>query len=185
MMQARTRRVAKLSLILAAAVALLPQSLFAQGAMTNGLIHSASISAGHEVDTWTFVAAQHDAISITIGEVLPAGPDPGFYPWIRLVNPNGVQIGSSLGALAAQIDTSAPLSGTYTVLVASGDAAGIGQAAYRLTLAKTPGAFEVSAGDEGGAMTNGADHLGTIYPGDLDQWSFQANQNDLIALSVG
>ena len=153
--------------------------------MTNGSIHSASISAPHEVDTWTFTAAQNDAISLTIGEVLPNGPDPGFYPWIRLLNPNGVQIGSNFGVLAAQIDLKAPLGGTYTVLVASGDAAGTGQGAYRLTLAQAPGAFEVSAGDEGGPMTNGADHLGTIYVGDLDQWSFQANQNDLIALSVG
>src|SRR5439155_829636 len=33
-------------------------------------------------------------------------------------------------------------------------------------------------------MTNGATHAGTIYLGDLDQWSFTATQGDYIALSI-
>src|SRR5207247_395806 len=56
---------------------------------------------------------------------------------------------------------------------------------YLLTLAKGPGAFATSAGDEGGDLTNGATHAGTIYLGDLDQWSFTATQGDYIALSMG
>src|SRR5437667_1762199 len=56
---------------------------------------------------------------------------------------------------------------------------------YLLTLAKGPGAFATSAGDEGGALTNGATQAGTIYLGDLDQWSFTATQGDYIALSMG
>src|SRR2546430_12660239 len=42
---------------------------------------------------------------------------------------------------------------------------------YLLTLAKGPGTFATSPGDEGGDLTNGATHAGTIYLGDLDQWS--------------
>src|SRR5206468_9213255 len=56
---------------------------------------------------------------------------------------------------------------------------------YLLTLAKGPGAFVTSAGDEGGDLTNGATQAGTIYLGDLDQWSFTATQGDYIALSMG
>ena len=34
-------------------------------------------------------------------------------------------------------------------------------------------------------MTNGAIQSGDIRVGDLDQWSFQAAQNDFISLSIG
>src|SRR5439155_1466526 len=54
-----------------------------------------------------------------------------------------------------------------------------------LTLAKGPGTFATSAGDEGGAVPNGATQAGTILLGDLDEWSFTATQGDYIALSMG
>ena len=109
-----------------------------------------------------FTASQNDFISLSIGEVLPGGPDPGFVPWIRLQNPMGVQIGSNSGALVGQINVTAPLTGTYTVLVASNDSFNDATGSYRLTLAKAPGTFVVPAGDQGGAMTNGANHPGHI-----------------------
>ena len=55
---------------------------------------------------------------------------------------------------------------------------------YLLTLAKGPGAFDISAGDEGGPMTDGVSHAGTIYLGDLDQWSFTATPGQVITLSM-
>ena len=55
---------------------------------------------------------------------------------------------------------------------------------YRLTLAQTPGAFVVPAGDEGGALTTGVNHEGTIHVGDLDQWTFTAAVGETIALSL-
>jgi Viral BACON domain len=174
-----------LAACLFAAFVAVPNAALAQGAMTNGEIHSAAISSPGEVDTWTFTASQNDHISLSIGEVLPGGPDPGFVPWIRLQNPMGVQIGSNSGALVGQISVTAPLSGTYTVLVASNDAFNDATGSYRLTLAKVPGAFVVPAGDQGGPMTNGQDHQGSIYVGDLDMWSFSANQNDHLSLSIG
>src|SRR5207302_1899706 len=55
-------------------------------------------------------------------------------PWIRLRSPDGAQLGSSFGTLAAYINvSSAPLTGTYTVLVATGDAGGTGTGTYRIT----------------------------------------------------
>ena len=106
--------------------------------------------------------SQNDYIALSIGEV---GSDAGFNPWIRLRNPNGVEIGSAAGASSRQINVTASLSGTYTVLVASGDTGNDGVGSYRLTLAQAPGAFVVAGGDEGGPMTNGADHQGSLYVG--------------------
>jgi hypothetical protein len=53
-----------------------------------------------------------------------------------------------------------------------------------LTLAKGPGTVVVSAGDEGGPMTDGVNYAGTISLGDLDMWSFTATQGQIITLSM-
>jgi alpha/beta superfamily hydrolase len=152
------------------------------GPMTNGANHTGSIHLG-DLDQWTFQASAGDAISLAIGELTDNN---NFTPWIRLRSPSGAQLGSDFGTLAAYINVgSAPLTGTYTVVVATGDAAGTGTGTYQLTLAKSPGAFVVPAGDEGGPMTNGANHTGTIHLGDLDQWTFQANAGDAISLAIG
>jgi hypothetical protein len=156
--------------------------VLAQGSLVNGENHSGSIAVLGELDEWTFTAAQGDAISLNIGEVFTSEVDPGFNPWIRLRDPNGTQLDTAQGPLTARIDITAPLSGTYTVVVASFTVA---TGSYRLTLAHTPGAFVVPAGDEGGAMTNGANHAGVIHLGDLDQWTFTAAQGDAISVSIG
>src|SRR3989442_121130 len=121
-----------------------------------------------------------------MGEVAPVSA--GFRPWIRLVSPTGVLLAtSSAGASAVQVATNAPTTGTYTVIVGTNDGFGRNEdtGGYLLTLAKGPGAFATSTGDEGGDLTNGATHAGAIYLGDLDQWSFTATQGDYIALSMG
>src|SRR5947207_2098244 len=118
-----------------------------------------------------------------MGEVAPATA--GFQPWIRLVSPTGVLLGNGIGTSAVQIAATAPTSGTYTVIVGTNDgtvsARNNDTGSYLLTLAKGPGVFATSAGDEGGDLTNGATQAGTIYLGDLDQWSFTATQGDYIA----
>src|SRR5439155_258304 len=81
----------------------------------------------------------------------------------------------------------APTTGTYTVIVGTNDGFGRNEDTMSnvLTLTKGTGAFATSTGDEGGPLTNGATQAGTIYLGDLDQWSFTATQGDYIALSMG
>src|SRR5437667_155082 len=120
-----------------------------------------------------------------MGEVAPVSA--GFRPWIRLVSPTGVLLeNSSEGASAVQVATNATTTGTYTGIVGTNDGFGRNEdtGGYLLTLAKGPGAFAPSAGDEGGALTNGATHAGAIYLGDLDQWSFTATQGDYLAPSI-
>src|SRR5439155_308162 len=103
--------------------------------------------------------------------------------------PTGVLLGNSAtGQGAGNVAATAPTSGTYTVIVGSNSGAtGFfdGTGSYLLTLAQGPGAVEVSAGDEGGPMTDGATNAGTIYLGDLDTWTFTATQGDYFSLSMG
>jgi len=156
------------------------------GAMTNGANHTGSIYVG-DLDAWTFTAALGDYITLAVGEVPPAEIDPNFVPWIRLIGPTGTVILSAQGALAAQIATAAPLSGTYTVLVSDSAISREPShtADYVLTMVKTNAALTVPNGDEGGPMTNGANHAGVITVGDLDGWTFTAAKDDYITLSVG
>src|SRR5439155_708170 len=79
-------------------------------------------------------------------------------------------------------------SGTFLVVAGSlygitGDLGGSG--AYRLTLAKTGSAVEVTAGDEGGPLANGAMQTGTIDVGDLDVWTITADAGESIVVRMG
>src|SRR5438046_3507563 len=109
-----------------------------------------------------------------MGEVAPVSG--GFQPWIRLVSPTGVLLGNGIGASAVQIAVTAPTTGTYTVIVGTNDGFGRNNdtGSYLLTLAKWPGAFAPSTGEEGDTFTNRSPPAGAIYLGDLDKWSFTA-----------
>src|SRR5205814_1708826 len=156
------------------------------GDLSNKTTHAGTIYLG-DLDQWSFTATQGDYIALSIGEVAPATA--GFLPWFLLVSPTGVRLLHSFPTRALPISATAPTSGTYTVIVGTNDgtvsARNNDTGSYLLTLAKGPGVFATSAGDEGGDLTNGATHAGTIYLGDLDHWSFTATQGDYIALSMG
>ena len=151
--------------------------------MTAGLNHPGRIVLG-DLDPWTFTANKDDAILLNIGEPIAGEVDPGFFPWIRLFGPDGKLLESQSGARAAQITETAPLTGTYTVVVTSAFA-NIAEGQYLLTLVKAPGTFEVPIGDAGGPITAGDNHPGVIAIGDLDPWTFTANRNDAIVLRIG
>lgn len=175
------------SSLLAAIVATPPGVAFAQSALSNGANHVAVLQIGG-LDSWTFTATKNDGITVSLGKVPGSGPDPIFFPWIRLKGPDGSLLGQDLAGFGSQnsvqIDSRAPLSGTYTVLVANNATNQVSPASYVLTLAKTPGPYIVSAGDEGGPLTNGA-HSGVLGVGDLDAWTIQAAVNDSIVVSLG
>jgi hypothetical protein len=176
-----------LSSILAAIVAVFPQPALAQSALSNGGNHVAVLQVGG-LDAWTFTATKNDGIAVSLGKVPTVGPDPSFYPWIRLKGPDGQLLtydaASRDSQNSVQVDSRAPLTGTYTVLVANNANNQLSPASYVLTLAKTPGPYTVSAGDEGGPLTNGA-HPGVLGVGDLDAWTIQAAINDSIVVSLG
>jgi uncharacterized phage protein gp47/JayE len=171
------------------ALALSQNVALAQTPMTNGATQTGVILVGG-LDTWTFQATLNDSVTLRIGEVLGTGADPRFVPRIRLHGPDGASLGDTLFTAqpaAAELDLlRAPLSGTYTVLISNSTTiVQTGPATYELTLARTPGPYTISAGDEGGPLTNGATHPGVMAVGDLDTWTFQANLNDSITLRIG
>jgi hypothetical protein len=152
------------------------------GPLTNGGIHSGEILQG-DLDVWTFSATAGQRIGVHIGEVTDTDD---FRPWIRVWAPNGATLGSTSGTDAAALsDLIAPVTGTYLVLVASFDAGFDGTGTYRLTMTKTPGPITVSAGDQGGALTNGGVHTGQILQGDLDVWTFSATAGQRIGVHIG
>ena len=152
-------------------------------ALGNGSLHAGAISTAKEVDTWTFNANAGDRIAVHIGEIVDNND---FRPWIRVQAPNAALLGSASGIAAAALsDIVAPATGTYTVLVASFDTGFDGTGTYRITMTKTPGPITVSAGDQGGPLTNGGLHTGQILQGDLDVWTFTAVPGERIAVHIG
>lgn len=150
------------------------------GAMTNGANHTGTIMVG-DLDMWSFTATQGEALVIAMAETQG---DADFTPWIRLFGPTGALVQDNWDGTAVQHWRAAPATGTYTLIVGTRDVGTDASGTYRLTLAKSPGAFTVPAGDDGGVMTNGANHTGTIPVGDLDLWSFTATQGDAIIIAM-
>lgn len=151
------------------------------GAMTNGANHPGTITVG-DLDTFTFTANQGDGIVLAVGEVSGTAD---FAPWIRLISPNGTLNGNSSSAAAAQLAVNAAVTGTYQVIISTNDPDTDATGNYTLTLAKGPGAITISPGDQGGTATNGGNNVGTITVGDLDVYTFTANQGLPFAVNIG
>ena len=125
------------------------------GSLVNGAMHCGTIGTAGETDAWTFTATAGERIAIHIGETVDNND---FRPWLRLSAPDGAVLANTSGLEAAAADSVlASITGTYVVIVASFDSGFDGTGTYRLTMAKTPGPITVSAGDQGGPLTNGGD----------------------------
>ena len=152
------------------------------GVLANGVNQPGEITLG-DIDAWTFTAAAGENITLSIGEVEPTV---NFNPWMRLLDPAGTLLVSSFGTLAAQINNAtAAQGGTYTVLVSAHAGFPSGTGSYLLTMAKVPGTFTFSPGDQGGYVTIAASHPGEITLGDVDAWTFLAAQGDALAINIG
>src|SRR5438874_2097917 len=80
--------------------------------MTNGATNAGTIYLG-DLDTATFTTTQRDYTALSMCAVPPMSAH--FAPWIRLVSPTGVLLGSSAtGTGASDVAATAPASGTYT-----------------------------------------------------------------------
>src|SRR5438874_10868792 len=152
--------------------------------MTDGATNAGTIYLG-DLDTWTFTATQGDYIALSVGAVAPMSAH--FAPWIRLVSPTGVLLGSSAtGTGASDVAATAPTSGTYTVIV--GSLTGFGGAidgtgSYLLTLAQGPGAVAVAAIPPAGPRADAAPPGGTIPLRDPDTLTFTATRCQVDPLS--
>ena len=151
------------------------------GALTSGRLHAGRIERAGQIDSWSFEAAQGDYVVLSVGE---GQTSPEFSPWLRLVGPNGAELAADVGAAAAQVARAIPASGRYTVTVAARDVRAAPGVDYALSFVRAPGTHETGAGDEGGTLTNGALHAGRITTGDVDVWTFAADQGDYLAVSM-
>ncbi len=151
----------------------------AQTPIASGELADGTISTAGETDSWSFDANTGDSVVLRVGAK--------FVPEIRLFGPDGAELGDAFTASSVNRDAVLQVqttnSGSFLVVVGSYYPNGTGD--YSLSLAKAPGAITVSAGDEGGALTNGFQHTGTIPIGDLDTWNFSANAGDSIVLRMG
>jgi len=149
------------------------------GELVNGQNHDGSIPVG-DIDPWTMQAGINETMIFRVGELSGGNT---FYPQLRLYGPDGSLIRDENANAEASIVHRATTAGTYTLVVSGYFYGNTGT--YRLTSIKTPGTFVVPTGDEGGALTNGQNHDGSIPVGDIDAWTLTAAVNDTLLLRVG
>ncbi|HYG24632.1 MAG TPA: hypothetical protein VEH04_17795 [Verrucomicrobiae bacterium] len=149
------------------------------GELTNGVAALGTNTLG-DLDVWSFSAMAGDQLVLRVGA-------PNLRPWLRLFGPTGKLLGENFGSVSSDHDAYLSVrstnSGVFTVLVQSvyDDAA----SPYSLTAVRVPATIFVGGGDEGGSMTNGAQHLATNSLGDLDAWTFLAQAGDTVLLRMG
>jgi hypothetical protein len=151
------------------------------GPLTNAVTHTGTINLG-ELDLWNFTAAIGESLTIGIGEAVAGS---ALTPALWFYGPDGRLLDFDSGGAATQVSFRATNSGTFTIVVSDFSAGYAGTGAYRLTLVRTGSPIVVSAGDEGGTLTNGIMHIGTIDVGDLDIWSIAAISGEALVVGVG
>ena len=165
-------------------LALSPEQIFVTpgdegGPLTNGWKHTGELNLG-DLDVWSFTANSGDGIVLRMGAT-------NFNPSIRLYGPDGALMGTAASGNGGIVDVDlarqATNSGKFTVVASRRTITGAGY--YTLTLAKSPGEFFVTPGDEGGPITNGWLHAGQLHAGDLDLWRFNANAGDGLYFRIG
>ncbi len=151
----------------------------AGGAMTNGATYTGEIMLGG-FNLWSFSGTAGDSIELRMGGT-------NFSPRIDLYGPDGSVLTNAFTANGSYRDAWLALrltnSGTFTVVVSSYFLNTYG--GYSLSLAKAPGTFVVSPGQQGGALTNGSRNDGLIGLGGLQMWAFSGNSGDSIQLRMG
>lgn len=155
------------------------------GALANGLPSEGTITIG-DLDIWTIEANQGDTITIRLGET---DNGTGFTPLLALIAPNGELLDSNGNTVSGWATAIAPTTGTYFVSVSDRDTGSGNEnddtGSYRLEPIVIPGVFQVSGADDGGPITKGFLHEGTIVVGDIDTWTLEANEGDAIIARIG
>lgn len=154
----------------------------AQVPLLNGVKHHGFITTNNTQDLWVFSAEIGDTIILRMGTTNSVSMDPLFYVYY----PNGVVITNGNPSADAEYSFTATNQGAYLVVATHWwSSPPVTTGGYTLSMAKIPGDFFVSLGDEGGELTNGGVGLGTIDRGDLDMWRFTADAGDSFVLRAG
>jgi hypothetical protein len=151
------------------------------GPAANGAMHIGTVLVG-DLDLWTVSAAAGDAIVVRMGEIVGGS---SLAPHLRVYDPAGTLLGTSQHPSDVELSVTAGIAGTYLV-VASDDFGNVtGSGDYRITLARSGTAATVSPGDEGGPLSHGGVHTGTVLVGDLDVWTVSALAGESIVVRMG
>lgn len=149
------------------------------GTLINGSRNAGTIGLGG-LQMWAFAANAGDSIQLRMGADT-------YSPRIDLYGPSGRLLTNAFTANGtfrdASLATQLTNSGTFTVVVSSYFLNSFGN--YTLNLAQVPEAFVVSAGEQGGPMTNGVQNNGVLSLGDLQMWSFNGSAGNSIQLRMG
>ena len=154
--------------------------------MTNGANHAGVISVG-DLDGWTFSAAQGDYIALSMARCWRVRSIRSSCHGSVCSGRMAISSARRKGHSPRRLQPTAPLSGLYTVVVS--DSAISREPShldnYILTLSKTNATLTMPDDDQGGPMTNGANHAGSITSAIWTAWTFTATLGDYIALSIG
>jgi len=145
---------------------------------------TAAIGTVGDIDLYSFTAAVGDRIILSMGE--GAAATPTFDPYLALYSPTGTQVTSDATVTSAYIEVTATTAGTYSVLARENNDDTTGD--YRLHFEQLPFAGNATDPADGDGRTLASNvsvggAIGTI--GDLDLYTFTANQGDRIILSIG
>jgi hypothetical protein len=140
------------------------------GEMISGPLYEGELTLG-DIDVWSFEAPGNQSFFLRIGAE--------FAPWLRVYGPGGELVGEanspSTGTRDVFINATGTNAGTY-IVVAQAVSGGVGN--YNLNLVLGSGGVQISSGDEGGLLLNGATNIATIPLGDLDAWTFLGTVGD-------
>jgi hypothetical protein len=150
--------------------------------LLNGFAHAGELPVGG-LHVGSFAADEGTGIMVRMG----ARDGAALSPWLRLYGPDGALITEAAHGSSSNRDNfifaGAPATGIYTVAVS---AAHLGQSgAYGLHLALAPGEIIVAEDDQGGEFINGLTYEGEIWMGDVDVWSFHADEGDGLMVRMG
>jgi uncharacterized protein (DUF1778 family) len=150
--------------------------------LINGFAHAGDLPVGG-LHVGSFEADEGTGIMVRMG----ARDGAALSPWLRLYGPDGALITEAAHGSSSNRDNfvvaEAPAAGIYTVAVS---AAHLGQSgAYGLHLALAPGDITVAENDQGGDFINGLTYAGEIWVGDVDVWSFHADEGDGLMVRMG
>lgn len=151
----------------------------AQSALTNGSPAQGTLAGPTDTKAWAFSAGAGEHISLTVTKISGGA---SFNPRVEVFSPTGHTLGAAAGTQGARLDLQGDVAGTYEAIISDSQQTGSGT--YQLQIAEIPEAFTVPAGDEGGGLTNGPSHAGTISAGDVDLWTLQAHSGDRITLQL-
>lgn len=150
------------------------RSADAQSLPNGGSVRGTIAVAGAQ-HTYTFFANAGEGFQLRLADISQST----FYPQIVLYRPGGVYEGYANGSSVAALGGTAPLTGTYSVVVEDGSTNHDRTGTYDLYFTRAPGA------NEGGALISGGSHAGRVELGDLDSYTFpmQAGQSFLLRLA--